>query len=381
MTRSRLALACLALAAAGCSQKGGEFDRPAAEPAQNSSSSQPAPAQAADSPQATKTRDEAKAVDIGKLTAAMDRLVQDGRFEEASRLVNEALKVAPDDRKLLFLAAALPQDIARKVGRPQSNRRFHQSAQAARWLRKSHKDLNPMELRLFEGALVNEAATYVVEDKPEQAIDALAEASDAGCDLSVLLDEPKDLEPLREIPRFQELRDRVVAKLTARASEQARALLMDNRSFPLDFRLPDLDDKTVASADLRGKVAIVTFWGTWCPPCRMEIPHLVALYRKYHDKGLEVIGLNYEQVPPEDVKPTIRAFVKAHDIPYTCLIGDAGTQAQVPAFGGFPTTLILGRDGRVRARLVGYDPGQGLMMEEIVKTLLDEDAPETTSNP
>ncbi len=298
MTRSRLAIACLALAAAGCSERAGDLDRPAAEAPDASPSSRPAPAVAVAHASPATPRGDGRAVDVDKLMVAMDRLVQDGRFEEASRLVDEALKVAPDNRKLLFLAAALPQDIAMKLGRPQSNRRFFQSAQAARRLRAAYKDLNPLERRLFEGALVNEAATYAVEGKPDRAIDSLAEALDAGCNLSVLLDDPKDLDSLRTSPKFQELRDRVVAKLTARARDRSRALLADNRPFAIDFRLPDVDDKTIAMADLRGKVTILTFWGTWCPPCRMEIPHLIALHQKYHDKGLEVVGLNYEQVPP-----------------------------------------------------------------------------------
>ncbi len=54
---------------------------------------------------------------------------------------------------------------------------------------------------------------------------------------------------------------------------------------------------------------------------------------------------------------------------------------QVPAFGGFPTTLFLDRNGQVRARLAGYEPGQGLLMEQVVTTLLGEDASKTTSNP
>ena len=65
-------------------------------------------------------------------------------------------------------------------------------------------------------------------------------------------------------------------------------------------------------ADTKGKVTIVDIWGTWCPPCRMEIPHFIALRDNYKDKGVEIIGINKEREPPAKIKATIEEFAKEH---------------------------------------------------------------------
>jgi len=67
------------------------------------------------------------------------------------------------------------------------------------------------------------------------------------------------------------------------------------------FAVNDLDGKPISPSDWRGKVTIVNFWATWCPPCRAEIPDLIALQAKYHDT-LQIIGVSEDDDPPEKVK-------------------------------------------------------------------------------
>ncbi len=140
--------------------------------------------------------------------------------------------------------------------------------------------------------------------------------------------------------------------------------------FPFDFALPDLDGETVTKADYEGKVLIVDIWGTWCPPCRMEIPHFVELHEKYKDQGFDIVGINYEGVPDEQAIPMIRGFVAANQMPYTCVLGDDATQQKIPGFNAFPTTLFLDRQGNVRKVLVGYHNMDRL--DGIVTKLLSE---------
>src|SRR5262245_16639353 len=68
-----------------------------------------------------------------------------------------------------------------------------------------------------------------------------------------------------------------------------------------EFSVRDLDGKTITSGSLRGKVVIVNFWATWCPPCRAEIPDLIALQDKYRDQ-LQIIGISQDETGPEDVR-------------------------------------------------------------------------------
>src|SRR6188472_2093548 len=77
------------------------------------------------------------------------------------------------------------------------------------------------------------------------------------------------------------------------------------------FTVVDLDGKTISMADLKGKVVLVNFWATWCPPCRAEIPDLVKLQEKYRDK-LVVLGISEDEIPADEVK----AFVVAQKMNY-----------------------------------------------------------------
>jgi thiol-disulfide isomerase/thioredoxin len=64
---------------------------------------------------------------------------------------------------------------------------------------------------------------------------------------------------------------------------------------PMDLKFTDVDGKEVDLAKLRGKVVLLDFWATWCPPCREEVPNVVAAYKKYHDKGFEIVGVSLDQ--------------------------------------------------------------------------------------
>jgi len=140
--------------------------------------------------------------------------------------------------------------------------------------------------------------------------------------------------------------------------------------FPFEFSLVDVNGQPVSSESLKGKVVIVDFWGTWCPPCRKEIPHFVALHQKYNKDGLEIVGLNYERTTPDKAVALVQGYIKESQIPYQCALIDRDVLDLVPDLEGFPTTLFLDREGRVRIREVGYHPFEEL--EERVKSLLDE---------
>ena len=93
----------------------------------------------------------------------------------------------------------------------------------------------------------------------------------------------------------------------------------------------------------KGKVLIVNLWGTWCPPCRREIPHFIALRNQHRDAGLEIVGINYERVPQAQWVEKIEAFIAEQDINYPCVIGDDATRKMIPEFRGYPTTLFIDR--------------------------------------
>src|SRR5262249_7737000 len=119
----------------------------------------------------------------------------------------------------------------------------------------------------------------------------------------------------------------------------------------------------------------VTLWGTWCPPCRREVPHFKRMLEEHGDAGLAVVGINYERTASEkDATEKVRAFVKKEHIPYSCLIGDDATREAIPGFARYPTTLCLDAEGSVRVRVDGFLPLPNL--EAIVELLLDEVTPQ-----
>ena len=131
-----------------------------------------------------------------------------------------------------------------------------------------------------------------------------------------------------------------------------------------EFALPDLDGRVIQSADYRGKVVILDFWATWCPPCRKEIPHFVALQSKYRGKGVEVVGLSLDKGGAQEVRP----FAEENNVNYTMLIANQETTEAFGGITGIPTTFILDKEGKIAKRFLGYtDPA---IFEETIQHLL-----------
>jgi thiol-disulfide isomerase/thioredoxin len=128
------------------------------------------------------------------------------------------------------------------------------------------------------------------------------------------------------------------------------------------FRGLSLDGKTVSDGDaqFQGKVVVVTIGGSWCPNCHDEAPFLVDLYKEFHAQGLEVVALFFETDPDLTVvRPRILAFTKRYGVPFPILVPGTTDEAatklpQLLNFAVYPTTLVLGRDGRVRDVRAGF---------------------------
>lgn len=137
------------------------------------------------------------------------------------------------------------------------------------------------------------------------------------------------------------------------ASEEAPVvqLLKDPIDVPA-FTVRDIDGKTISLADLRGKVVLVNFWATWCPPCRAEIPDLVKLQEKYRDK-LVILGISEDEVEPAQVK----AFAAEQKMNYPIVMATTELRQIFKGVSALPTTFVLDPDGKIQMRHVGMlDP-------------------------
>ncbi|NOY87586.1 MAG: TlpA family protein disulfide reductase [Deltaproteobacteria bacterium] len=118
----------------------------------------------------------------------------------------------------------------------------------------------------------------------------------------------------------------------------------------INFTLPSVDGSIVNFSDYRGKVVLVDFWATWCPPCRKMVPVLSEIYRKYSSRGVVVLGISLDREGLEVLGP----FVTDHRIPYKVLLGN---DKVTKAFGGIssiPSLFMVDRSGKVVKKMIGY---------------------------
>jgi thiol-disulfide isomerase/thioredoxin len=115
-----------------------------------------------------------------------------------------------------------------------------------------------------------------------------------------------------------------------------------------DVTMTDVDGRRISSADWKGKVVIVNFWATWCPPCRAEIPDLVALQEKYRDQLL-IIGISDDEDPPASVKK----WALEHRMNYPIVMATPELRKVFTGVSALPTSFIVSRESRVMMRHVG----------------------------
>ncbi|MCP4703756.1 MAG: TlpA family protein disulfide reductase [candidate division Zixibacteria bacterium] len=114
------------------------------------------------------------------------------------------------------------------------------------------------------------------------------------------------------------------------------------------FMALDLDGNFHTSKQYAGKPLILNFWGTWCPPCRKELPDLKKIYAEYNPMGLEIIGLAVNDTPEK-----VRNFAKQSDLDWVMLIANRESALSYQIGAGVPVTIFIDKDGNETARAIG----------------------------
>ncbi len=119
-----------------------------------------------------------------------------------------------------------------------------------------------------------------------------------------------------------------------------------------DFVLPSVTGGKIKLSDLRGKVVILDFWATWCPPCRRGIPDLISLKKEYGDKGLEVVGISLDAIT-RGTQNQIIPFMKSFGINYPIVTGNMDVVNRFGGIRSIPTSFVISKDGKILAKYVG----------------------------
>jgi thiol-disulfide isomerase/thioredoxin len=134
------------------------------------------------------------------------------------------------------------------------------------------------------------------------------------------------------------------------------------------LELKDLRGRRHTLADYKGKVVLLNFWATWCPPCRAEVPDLVRWQRAYGARGLQVIGVTY---PPTN-RADVRRFVRRFKVNYPIWLGTHDTKILFSEAETLPMTIVIDGEGNVRGRIEGILLPEEF--EEKIKPLLQKAA-------
>jgi peroxiredoxin len=135
-----------------------------------------------------------------------------------------------------------------------------------------------------------------------------------------------------------------------------------------DFSLKDLDGKTHRLAGEKGKVVVLSFWMTWCAPCKAEMPHLKKMYEAYKDQGLVIWSITADA--PSDM-PQVRAIARRYALTHPVLLdADSRVNGLLNPRADYPLTIVIDKQGKIAWLHVGYQPGEEKLLEDQVKKLL-----------
>ncbi len=150
----------------------------------------------------------------------------------------------------------------------------------------------------------------------------------------------------------------------------AKVILSNAAAKPApDVTLRDLDGKDLSLAQFKGKVVLVNFWATWCEPCQVEIPWLIEMQQKYAARGFTVLGIAMDEEGTSVVTPWVQkerfdVNGSKSQMNYPIVIGDDAAADKFGGLLGYPTSVLINRDGKVVKRITGI-----ISYDEISKSI------------
>lgn len=159
---------------------------------------------------------------------------------------------------------------------------------------------------------------------------------------------------------------RAFALLGLALSSVAPAAVQEDAPAP-DFTLPTLQGRPLRLGEQRGHVVLVNFWASWCGPCRLELPQLNRLHERYAGAGLVLLGINVDEDPARAAQAAQRLGIR-----FPVLLDRDKAVVRRYDLGSMPATVLLDRDGRVRALHRGWRDGLDTTYERQIRALIQE---------
>jgi peroxiredoxin len=137
-----------------------------------------------------------------------------------------------------------------------------------------------------------------------------------------------------------------------------------------DFTLSDLEGNLRRLSDFRGKVVLLNFWATWCPPCRAEMPSMEVLYQAYNNQGLEILAVASDVQGAAIVQP----FMDGYHLSFPALLDTTGRVSGMYGVRSIPISYVLDRQGRIVSREIGARNWAHAEARALIVSLLSEPA-------
>jgi len=134
------------------------------------------------------------------------------------------------------------------------------------------------------------------------------------------------------------------------------------------FNAPTPEGTKIGIDDLKGKLVLLNFWATWCPPCILEMPTMEKLHQEFKEEGLEVVAMNFMEG-----QKTINAFIKKRGFTFTVLMDRSGEISQRYGVHALPVTYLIGREGNMLVKSIGYKDWYKKEIRQFVSSLLKDE--------